>query len=182
MPPIANQLYVGSSPTGSSILRSGDFTHDSSTEKILLITIMKKKKKNTKATKAVFVNAKDNTLSYVYIKHYTDIYKYCKYDVFTTVNIAKGDVMYVDDEGITNGVDFGDIDGYQIINGTNFGFNIDGYPAPIMSNAIIMSTNRLTGDATNVKHSINQIAKMVKCFLIKDDVIVQHKFTQQILK
>jgi len=133
----------------------------------LLITTMTKKKKNSEGTKAIFLDAKDNTLSYVYIKHYTDIYKHCKFGTFTTVNIAKGDVMYVDDEGL--------------INGTDFGFDIEGYPAPIMGNAIIMSTNRLTGDAANVKHTIKQIAKMSNSFLVKDDIIVQHKFTQQIL-
>ena len=74
---------------------------------------MTKKKKNSKGTKAIFLDAKDNTLSYVYIKHYTDIYKHCRYGTFTTVNIAKGDVMYVDDEGLINGTDFGfDIDAF----------------------------------------------------------------------
>ena len=129
---------------------------------------MTKKKKNSKGTKAIFLDAKDNTLSYVYIKHYTDIYKHCKYGTFTTVNIGKGDVMYVDDEGL--------------INGTDFGFKIDSYPALIMGNAIIMSTNSRTGDSANVKHTINQIAKITKSFVVKDEVIVQHPFTQQILK
>jgi len=132
------------------------------------ITTMTKEKKNSKGTKAIFLDAKDNTLSYVYIKHYTDIYKHCQFGTFTTVNIAKGDVMFVDDEGL--------------INGTDFGFDIDSYPAPIMGNAIIMSTNKRTGDSANVKHTLNQIAKITKSFLVKDNVIVQHKFSQQILK
>ena len=103
--------------------------------------------------KAILLNARNNTVEFITIKDYTDISKFGKFDLFTTVDMdERGNTMYVDDEGL--------------LNGTNVGFEVDGYEQPLMGNAVILGTNRHTGDSKDTDLSLEDVAKMVNCFVL----------------
>lgn len=103
------------------------------------------------SNKAILINAKDKTISEVTITNYKDIYKFCGFELFTCVQMdAKGNTLYVDDEGL--------------LNGTDFGFIIKGYAQPLMGNAIILGTNRNTGDSVDTSLTTEQVFKMVSFF------------------
>ena len=104
-----------------------------------------------KPAKAILLDAKNNTVSFVSITNYKDISKFGRYDLFTTVQINdKGETLFVDDEGL--------------LNGTDFGFEIEGYPEPIMGNAVILGTNFNTGDSVDTDLTLDDVAKMVRTF------------------
>jgi hypothetical protein len=101
--------------------------------------------------KAILINARTNTISFVSIKDYKDISKFGNFDIFTTVQMdAKGNTLYVDDEGL--------------INGTTLGFTIEGYDQPLMGNGIILGTNLRTGDSKDTDLTLEKVASMVRCF------------------
>jgi hypothetical protein len=101
--------------------------------------------------KALLLNAKENTITEVVIKDYTDISRLIGCNYFTTVQVnAEGDTLYVDDEGL--------------INGTDCGFLLEGYDGRLMGNAILLGTNRATGDSKDATMSAKDLAKLVKCF------------------
>lgn len=103
------------------------------------------------SNKAILINAKDKTITEVVIENYKDIYKFCGYELFTCVRMdAKGNTLYVDDEGL--------------LNGTNFGFIIKGYNQPLMGNAIILGTNLRNGDSDDTSLTTEQVFKMVSFF------------------
>jgi hypothetical protein len=101
--------------------------------------------------KAILINARENTVSYVTIGEYTDIQKFGNYDLFTTVGLGGGETLYVDDEGL--------------LNGTNVGFTIEDYAQPLMGNGVILGSNPHTGDSKDTAFTIEEIAKKVKCFV-----------------
>lgn len=104
-----------------------------------------------KPAKAILLDAQNNTVSFVSITNYKDISKFGRYDLFTTVQINdKGETLFVDDEGL--------------LNGTDFGFEIEGYPEPIMGNAVILGTNFNTGDSVDTDLTLDDVAKMVRTF------------------
>lgn len=99
--------------------------------------------------KAILINAKDKTITEVEINDYKDIYKFCGYNLFTCVRMdAKGNTLYVDDEGL--------------INGTDFGFIIKGQP--LMGNAIVLGTNRYNGESEDTSLTTEQLFKEVSFF------------------
>lgn len=103
------------------------------------------------SNKAILINAKDKSITEVTIETYKDIYKFCGFDLFTCVQMdAKGNTLYVDDEGL--------------LNGTDFGFIIKGYAQPLMGNAIILGTNRNTGDSKDTSLTPDEVFKMVSFF------------------
>ena len=102
--------------------------------------------------KAILLNARENTVQFVTIKDYTDISKFGKFDIFTCVEMDdRGNTLYVDDEGL--------------LNGTNIGFIVDGYEQPLMGNAVILGTNTATGDSKDTDLTLEQVSKMVQCFV-----------------
>lgn len=108
-------------------------------------------KTKTRNDKAILINAKDKTVTEVTITNYKDIYKFCGFDLFTTVQMdANGNTLYVDDEGL--------------LNGTSVGFVIKGYPQPLMGSAIILGTNLRTGDSKDTDLTAEQVRKMVSFF------------------
>ena len=103
------------------------------------------------SNKAILINAKDKTISEVVINDYKDIYKFCGFDLFTCVQMdAKGNTLYVDDEGL--------------LNGTDFGFVVRGYDQPLRGNAIILGTNRYNGESEDTSLSIEKVASIVSFF------------------
>jgi hypothetical protein len=109
---------------------------------------------------AILINANDNTISLVSIKDYKDISKFGQFDLFTCVQIdAKGNTLYVDDEGL--------------LNGTSRGFVIDGYEQPLMGNAVLLGTNLNTGDSKDTSLSLEKVASMVRCFVRVGRMIVR---------
>jgi hypothetical protein len=103
------------------------------------------------SNKAILINAKDKTITEVTIETYKDIYKFCGFDLFTCVQMdAKGNTLYVDDEGL--------------LNGTDFGFIVKGYDQPLMGNAIILGTNRRNGESEDTSLTTEQVFKMVSFF------------------
>lgn len=111
--------------------------------------------KNAKANKAILINAKDNTVKFVDVGHYTDIYKHTGFETFTTVRIdAKGNTLYVDDEGL--------------INGTATGFVLKGYDGPLMGNAVILGTNLNNGDTLDTDLTLEAVAGLVHTFKVVD--------------
>ena len=110
--------------------------------------------------KAILINARTNTISFVSIKDYKDISKFGDFDIFTTVQLdAKGNTLYVDDEGL--------------INGTTIGFTIEGYEQPLMGNGIILGTNLRTGDSKDTDFSLERVASMVRCFVRAGRMLVR---------
>lgn len=99
--------------------------------------------------KAILINAKTNSVTLVEVGEYTDIYKHCGYDTFTCVGLAKGETVYVDDEGL--------------INGTAFGFTIEGYDGPLMGNGLILGSTS-NGDSKDTAFSVHEVADKVRCF------------------
>ena len=109
---------------------------------------------------AILINANDNTISLVSIKDYKDISKFGQFDLFTCVQIdAKGNTLYVDDEGL--------------LNGTSRGFVIEGYEQPLMGNAVLLGTNLNTGDSKDTSLSLEKVASMVRCFMRVGRMIVR---------
>ena len=105
-----------------------------------------------KNTKAILLNARNNTVEFVSINDFRDIQKFGQYDCFTCVQMdAKGNTLYVDDEGL--------------INGTNAGFYMRGYEGPLMGNAVILCSNRNTGDSVDTDLTLEQVSEMVNCFV-----------------
>ena len=102
--------------------------------------------------KALLLNAKENTITEVVIKDYTDISRLIGCQFFTTVQVnAEGDTLYVDDEGL--------------INGTEVGFTFEGYDGPLMGNAVLLGTNRNTGDSKDVTMTAVEFAAKVKTLM-----------------
>ena len=109
---------------------------------------------------AILINANDNTISLVSIKDYKDISKFGQFDIFTCVQMdAKGNTLYVDDEGL--------------LNGTSRGFVIEGYEQPLMGNAVLLGTNLNTGDSKDTSLSLEKVASMVRCFVRVGRMIVR---------
>ena len=127
----------------------------------------KRKNKKPKANIGILIDAKNNTFSHVEIKHYTDLYMHGKFSTFTALNMGKDDSLYVDDEGL--------------INGTEYGFKFDGYSVPLMGNGIVLGVNHNTGDSKSAKQTIEQVMKRVMCFVVRDDVIVKHPNVAEII-
>lgn len=97
--------------------------------------------------KAILINAKANTVTLVEVGEYTDIYKHCGYDTFTCVGLGKGETLYVDDEGL--------------INGTDFGFTFKGYDGPLMGNGLILGTTA-SGDSKSTALSVEDVMARVR--------------------
>lgn len=108
---------------------------------------------------AILINANDNTISLVSIKDYKDISKFGQFDLFTCVQIdAKGNTLYVDDEGL--------------LNGTSRGFVIEGYEQPLMGNAVLLGSTA-SGDSKDTSLSLEKVASMVRCFVRVGRMIVR---------
>lgn len=97
--------------------------------------------------KAILINAKEGTVSEVEIGDYTDIYKVAGFDCFTCVGLGKGETVYVDDEGL--------------VNGTDYGFRIEGYPDPIMGNGVILGTSP-NGNSKDTALTVADVIAKVK--------------------
>lgn len=98
--------------------------------------------------KAILINAKQGTISQVEVGEYTDIYKHCGFDLFTTVSLGNGETLYVDDEGL--------------MNGTEYGFSIDGYAQPLMGNGLILGSTG-DGDSKDTAFTAEVIKGKVRC-------------------
>ncbi len=103
----------------------------------------------TNNKKAILINAKTNSVTLVEVGEYTDIYKHCGMDTFTCVGLGKGETLYVDDEGL--------------INGTDFGFTFKGYDGPLMGNGLILGTTA-GGENKDTALSVHEVAESVRCF------------------
>ena len=102
----------------------------------------------TPAMKAILINAEAATVKFVEIKDYTDINKFGAFDIFTAVRLNdKGDMVYVDDEGL--------------INGTSVGFILEGYDSPLMGNGVVLGGNDRTGDSADTTFTLEEIAAKV---------------------
>jgi hypothetical protein len=97
--------------------------------------------------KAILINAKANTVSIVEVGEYTDIYKHCGYETFTCVGLGNGETLYVDDEGL--------------INGTDYGFTIEGYSDPLMGNGLILGSTA-SGDSKSTALSVEDVLAKVR--------------------
>jgi hypothetical protein len=98
--------------------------------------------------KAILIDAKTNSVTLVEVGEYTDIYKHCGYETFTCVGLGNGETLYVDDEGL--------------INGTDFGFYIEGYEGLLMGNGLILGSTA-SGDSKSTALSVHEVAEKVRC-------------------
>ncbi len=118
--------------------------------------------------KALLLNVSKNTITEVVIKDYTDIAKFGKFDMFTTVGVNDaGDTLYVDDEGL--------------INGTEVGFTYEGYDSPLMGNAILLGTDRRTGDSKDVTMTAAEFAAKVKTLMRVGPMFAVNRATPKIV-
>lgn len=102
----------------------------------------------TNKKKAILINALEGTISQVEVGEYTDIYKHCDFQIFTTVGLGNGETLYVDDEGF--------------INGTQYGFTIEGYSQPLMGNGLILGSTA-GGDSKDTAFTAEAIKAKVRC-------------------
>lgn len=101
--------------------------------------------------KAILIDSAAKVVKFVEIKDYTDINKFGGFDIFTAVRANdKGDMVYVDDEGL--------------INGTETGFVFADYPSPLMGNGIVLGGNDRTGDSKDTTFTLEEIAAKVFFF------------------
>jgi hypothetical protein len=118
--------------------------------------------------KALLLNVSKNTITEVVIKDYTDIAKFGKFDMFTTVQVnAEGDTLYVDDEGL--------------INGTEVGFTFEGYDGPLMGNAVLLGCDRRTGDSKDVTMTVAEFASKVKTLMRVGPMFAINRATPEIV-
>ncbi len=105
-----------------------------------------------KPCKAILLNARENTVEFVTINTFEDISKFGKFDLFTCVQVdAKGNTLFVDDEGL--------------LNGTNVGFTWEGMKQVLMGNAIILGTDLNTGDSLDTDLTLEQVRDKTQCFV-----------------
>lgn len=108
--------------------------------------------KNTRSDCALLLNAKENTITEIVIKDFSDISRLIGCNYFTTVQVNdKGDTLYVDDEGL--------------INDTTVGFTFEGYDSPLMGNAILLGTDLRTGDSKDISMTTAEFAAKVKTLM-----------------
>lgn len=108
--------------------------------------------KNTRSDCALLLNAKENTITEIVIKDFSDISRLIGCNYFTTVQVNdKGDTLYVDDEGL--------------INDTIVGFTYEGYDSPLMGNAILLGTDLRTGDSKDISMTTAEFAAKVKTLM-----------------
>jgi len=112
----------------------------------------------TKTNHAIFIDAENNRVTIEKIRNSNDIIKLGKYDIFTCVRIDKNDCIYVDDEGLINGTKYG------------FFFNDE----PLFGNGIILGVNINTGDTLPAKHTIEEIAPMIRCFRKVNGMLIRN--------
>lgn len=118
--------------------------------------------------KALLLNVSKNTITEVVIKDYTDISKFGKFELFTTVQVnAAGDTLYVDDEGL--------------INGTEVGFTFEGYDGPLMGNAVLLGCDRRTGESKDVTMTAAELAAKVKTLMRVGPMFAINRATPKIV-
>lgn len=118
--------------------------------------------------KALLLDASKNTITEVVIKDYTDISKFGKFDLFTCVQVSdNGDTLYVDDEGL--------------LNGTTVGFTYEGYDGPLMGNAVLLGTDRNTGDSKDVVMTKEEFASKVKTLMRLGSMFAINRATPKIV-
>lgn len=104
---------------------------------------------DSRADKAILIDAENRTISEVVITDYSDISKFGRFQHFDAVQLdRKGNTVYIDDEGL--------------INGTEYGFLIANYPDPLMGNGVILGTNLRTGESQDTDLSVEQVRSMVR--------------------
>ncbi len=103
----------------------------------------------TKTKRAILIDAKTNSVRFVEVGEYTDIYKHCGFELFTTVGLGNGETLYVDDEGL--------------MNGTQYGFTIEGYSQPLMGNGLILGSTA-SGNSKSTALTLEEVARKVQCF------------------
>ena len=95
----------------------------------------------TKSRNALLIDAKNGTVSKVTVGDYKDILSHIGCRSFTTVRLAKDEVLYLDDEGL--------------MNGTEYGFTFKGLSGVthFRGNGVILGMNQHNGDEkpTNLK-------------------------------
>jgi hypothetical protein len=118
--------------------------------------------------KALLLNVSKNTITEVVIKDYTDISKFGKFELFTTVQVNDaGDTLYVDDEGL--------------INGTDVGFTFEGYDGPLMGNAVLLGCDRRSGESKDVTMTAAEFAAKVKTLMRVGPMFAINRATPKIV-
>lgn len=124
--------------------------------------------KKTRADAALLLNVKENTITEIVIKDYSDINRLIGCNYFTTVQVNdKGDTLYVDDEGL--------------INDTTSGFTFDGYAGPLMGNAILLGTDLRTGDSKDISMTTAEFAAKVKTLMRLGSMFAINRATPKIV-
>jgi hypothetical protein len=109
--------------------------------------------KKRKPTKGILIDAKNNKLSYVEINDHTDISKHGGYNYFDVVHLSGKDDIYVDDEGLINGTQYG----FEVLNPRKF--NVAVY----FGNGVVLGHNG-HGDSIDCSLTIEQVSKQIRCF------------------
>lgn len=94
--------------------------------------------------KALLIDASTGVISEVRIKDYEDIQKFIGCRCFTSVGLANGETLYVDDEGL--------------INGTTKGFTIAYGGGLLMGNGIVLGSLP-NGESCDTKLTAYQLVK-----------------------
>ena len=110
-----------------------------------------------KTIKAVFINTDEAKISHVdipvdakYHEYWQAIYKLCGWDIGTMVQIRRGNMIIVDDEGL--------------LKDPKRGFQVTDYPDPLAGNAVIVGPekNELVTDCNLTNEEIKAIIKIVE--------------------
>jgi len=102
----------------------------------------------SRATKAIFINSTEETVTEVVINDYTEISPMIGCEIFTVARMSEKTDAYVDDMGL-----YGNPNAFFIIKG--------GYPSPIAGNALLMDTDE-EGESVDVSMSLNEVKSKVK--------------------
>ena len=109
--------------------------------------------KKQKPTKGILIDAKNNKLSYVEINDHTDISKHGGYNYFDVVHLSGKDDIYVDDEGLINGTQYG----FDVINPRRFSQGL------YFGNGVVLGHNG-QGESIDCSLTIEEVAKQIRCF------------------
>jgi hypothetical protein len=104
-----------------------------------------------KTMRAILINPKDQTMTEVEVNgDYKDIQRMIEAKCFDVVRLNKDDTIYVDDEGLINGV------------AQSVGmFRVDGkYPAYLAGKGLLLANNR-AGESVATKMDIEELRKIV---------------------
>jgi len=100
--------------------------------------------------KGILIDVKNETLSWVEVEKYTDIYTHLGCQMFECVDIDGMNTIYVDEEGLLT-----------LTTQSKF-FTYKGYSQPLCGNGLILGTDHETGESVDSTLSLEFVKSNIK--------------------